>query len=97
MEQNRIIGFDIIKSLAIFFVVIYHFGCVDFGKFDGGGGISLIPPRLSMSCLQVVFLYFLWLMEHCYKREGLDQLRLQNISSCHISIQSYSIYLFSQH
>lgn len=37
MEQNRIIGFDIIKSLAIFFVVIYHFGCVDFGKFDWGG------------------------------------------------------------
>ena len=37
MEQNRIIGFDIIKSLAIFFVVIYHFGCVDFGKFDLGG------------------------------------------------------------
>lgn len=36
MEQKRIIGFDIIKCLAIFFVVIYHFGCVDFGKYEGG-------------------------------------------------------------
>lgn len=35
MEQKRIIGFDIIKCLAIFFVVIYHFGCVSFGNYDG--------------------------------------------------------------
>lgn len=37
MEQKRIIGFDIIKCLAIFFVVIYHFACVSFGKFEVGG------------------------------------------------------------
>ena len=36
MEKNRVLGFDVIKTIAIYFIVIYHFGGVDFGQVING-------------------------------------------------------------
>ena len=35
LEKKRIFGYDALKALAAFFVVLYHVGMVDFGFQEG--------------------------------------------------------------
>ena len=37
MPKERIVGYDVLKTLAIFGVVLYHFGRVNFGTFNAAG------------------------------------------------------------
>lgn len=38
--RKRIVGFDLLKCIAIFSVVVYHFGCVDFGRYSPYDGYT---------------------------------------------------------
>ena len=51
MPKERIIGYDIIKSLAIFGVVLYHFGRVNFGSFNAEG---VYYPNVSKVCYELL-------------------------------------------
>lgn len=44
IPKNRIVGYDLLKTLAIYLVVVYHMGSIDFGTFPDGGSYS---PNLS--------------------------------------------------
>ena len=35
-SQNRIFGYDLIKTIAIFMIVFYHLGGIDIGTIESG-------------------------------------------------------------
>ena len=51
-NKKRVFGFDAIKALAAFFVVLYHVGMVDMGYREG---VYYYPT----------FVQFLWLFDAC--------------------------------
>ena len=37
MQKERIIGYDVLKTIAVYSLVVYHFGRVNFGEFNEDG------------------------------------------------------------
>lgn len=60
MDGKRIFGYDTIKALAMLFVVIYHFGSINYGVVSGEGWyIPNIPKVLLSLCSAGVPLFFM--------------------------------------
>ena len=58
-SRNRIFGYDALKALAAFFVVLYHVGMVDLGYRDGEYYYPTIVQVLWLFCACGVPLFFM--------------------------------------
>ena len=58
-EKKRIFGYDALKALAAFFVVLYHVGMVDFGYQEGVYYYPTITQVLWLFCACGVPLFFM--------------------------------------
>lgn len=60
MQKKRIIGYDIIKTIAILSVVLYHFGRVSFGTFNHDGvyypNVTKVLYELLACCVPLFFM-----------------------------------------
>ena len=60
IKQTRIFGYDLIKTIAIFLVVYYHLGGIDFGTIQTEGFyLPNINKLLSVFCAAGVPLFFM--------------------------------------
>ena len=58
-KKKRIFGYDALKALAAFFVVLYHVGMVDFGYQEGVYYYPTITQVLWLFCACGVPLFFM--------------------------------------
>lgn len=60
INQKRIFGYDLIKTIAIFFIVFYHLGGIDFGTIPPEGlYLPNFNKLLSVFCAAGVPLFFM--------------------------------------